>query len=158
MWRTIYNKWYKTCFISRYVSQTQNTMLSFFLNSYFSFFIPILFFKFRSVIWVCLSVLLCTLWITLILGREMRNTVSKFILISFLKTSVTDSINQQRQVNPMEVGWHVATKIWSVVFRLSTSTFSSATKTSASLWLMRVAVLTIIFLIDVSVGLGLAAN
>lgn len=53
----------------------------------------------------------------------------------------------------MELGWNVATKIWSVVFRLSTSTFISGIKASASLWLMGVAALTMIFLIDVSVGL-----
>lgn len=53
----------------------------------------------------------------------------------------------------MELGWNVATKIWSVVFRLSTSTFISGIKASLSLWLMRVAALTMIFLIDVSVGL-----
>lgn len=58
----------------------------------------------------------------------------------------------------MELGWNVATKIWSVVFRLSTSTFIPGTKASSSLWLMRVAALTMIFLIDVSVGLCWAAN
>lgn len=58
----------------------------------------------------------------------------------------------------MELAWHVATKIWSVVFRLSTSTFISGTKASASLWLMRVAALTIIFLVDVSVGVCWGAN